>query len=163
MAGAENRVQQGSMFATATLMLPHSRGRFSQFRMTLMGMLALAAFLAASQPASAKDRHHRHHGGARLHLGVVIGAPLYPYWHAPPRYYYPAPVYYYPAPVVAVPAAPPVYIEQTQTPSASASAPAAESDAASWWYFCRESNTYYPYVKSCPGGWQRVTPQVPPG
>ncbi len=31
------------------------------------------------------------------------------------------------------------------------------------WYYCAESKTYYPYVKECPGGWQRVTPQPAPG
>ncbi len=29
--------------------------------------------------------------------------------------------------------------------------------------FYAESKTYYPYVKECPGGWQRVTPQPAPG
>jgi len=33
---------------------------------------------------------------------------------------------------------------------------------SSYWYYCAESKTYYPYVKECPGGWQRVTPQQRP-
>jgi hypothetical protein len=28
-----------------------------------------------------------------------------------------------------------------------------------WWYWCNDSRAYYPYVKECPGGWQRVAPQ----
>jgi len=31
------------------------------------------------------------------------------------------------------------------------------------WYYCPESKAYYPYVKECPGGWQQVAPQPPPG
>jgi len=89
-----------------------------------------------------------HHG--RVHFGVVIGAPFYPWYYPPyPPYYYP---YYYPP---AVPAAPPTYIEQS-------GAQAAPSQS-SYWYYCAESKTYYPYVKECPGGWQRVTPKRAPG
>ncbi|MEQ1525234.1 MAG: hypothetical protein ABL902_00700 [Gallionella sp.] len=33
--------------------------------------------------------------------------------------------------------------------------------AAPVWYFCPATNTYYPYVNSCPGGWQTV-PATPP-
>ncbi len=107
--------------------------------------LTLSAVLlgaAASAPALAW-----HHG--RVHFGVVIGAPFYP-WYYPP---YP-PYYYYP-PVVAAPAPPPTYIEQ-------GSAQPAPSQS-SYWYYCAESKTYYPYIKECPGGWQRVTPQPAPG
>lgn len=121
----------------------------------LAGCLALAAGLAASTPALAQHRHHHH--GPRVHFGFVIGAPVYPRWHyLPPRYYYPAPV--------VVQAQPPVYIEQEpQPPSTVPPETTHSADAAAYWYFCRESNTYYPYVKSCAGPWQRVTPQPPPG
>jgi len=91
----------------------------------------------------------RFHSAPRVQFGVVIGAPILPLWYSPP------PRYYYPAPVV-VQAAPPVYIERDPQPEA-------QADASAYWYFCRESNTYYPYVNTCPGEWQRVTPQPPPG
>jgi len=29
------------------------------------------------------------------------------------------------------------------------------------WYYCQNSGTYYPYVKTCANGWQRV-PSIPP-
>ena len=123
----------------------------------------LVAGLSLSLPVQAQGRHHHyHHGGPRVHFGFVVGAPLYPYWYAPP------PRHYYPAPVVAVPAAPPIYIEQTpplaQSPYPAHVPPALSGDdAGAWWYFCRESGIYYPYVKSCAGGWQRVAPQTPRG
>jgi hypothetical protein len=31
-----------------------------------------------------------------------------------------------------------------------------------YWYYCQESQGYYPYVKSCPGGWMTVVPNVTP-
>ena len=32
-----------------------------------------------------------------------------------------------------------------------------------WWYWCESSKKYYPYVKECAGGFERVPPQpVPP-
>ena len=90
--------------------------------------------------------HGGRHGGPRVSFGLHFGVPLF--YH--PWHYYPAPVYYYPpAPVVLQPPAPPVYIERSDVvPEGTAS-----------WYFCRESNSYYPYVKQCPGGWQRVPAQ----
>ena len=37
-------------------------------------------------------------------------------------------------------------------------APAAD---AGWWYYCDQSSGYYPYVRECPTGWQRVPPVAP--
>lgn len=56
-------------------------------------------------------------------------------------YFYPAPVYPYPNPYE-----PPV----VQLPQATLPPP------TSYWYYCEASRTYYPYVASCPAGWQRV-------
>ena len=61
-----------------------------------------------------------------------------PLWLAP-RYVYPAPVYYAPPP------APPVYVEQPP--------------AQGYWYYCADSQAYYPYVQNCASGWQRVLPR----
>ena len=80
-------------------------------------------------------------------VGVEIGVPIGPYYPGP--YYAP---YYYP-PVVMHPPAAPVYVEQPTT------APTAV--AANFWYYCASAKGYYPYVKECPGGWQKVSPQPP--
>jgi len=96
-------------------------------------------------------------GGARW--GVSIGLPLYwpgyypgyyPYAY-PYAYAYPGPDYAYPGPAI-----PPLagYVE----PSVPQAAP---SPSGADWYFCAGSNAYYPYVRECPGGWQRV-PSTPP-
>jgi len=118
----------------------------------LLTMAALMA-MAASVPAWADHGHY--HGGARV--GVVIGAPGYWHYRDPyfyPPYPYPYPYYSYP-PVVVTPAEPPTYIEQA--PAAQSQAPASND-----WYYCRKPDGYYPYVKQCPGGWQRVAPQPSP-
>jgi hypothetical protein len=91
------------------------------------------------------------HGGGHVHVGVgvVVGGPLWwggP-WYYPPYYGYPP--YYYPPAVVSGPTQ---YVEQGGVESAG---PAQHG----YWYYCVESKTYYPYVKECPGGWQRVAPQ----
>lgn len=141
-----------------------------------LAMLVLAAGMLASAPALADGPrgypragvhrgapvvahgYARHHGaGARI--GFYLGVPLVlssGYWG--PHRYYPAPYYspYYP-PVVTVPVSPPTYIEQGQT----SAAPAAPQPG--YWYYCNDARAYYPYVKECPGGWQRVSPQPPPG
>jgi hypothetical protein len=90
-------------------------------------------------------------GGAAAHgvrFGFHFGIPLYP-----PAWYYPPPVYYYPPPVVAMPAAPPVYVERNE-PQVTA--------PEHYWYYCPDTQTYYPYVRECASTWQRVSPR-PPG
>ena len=94
---------------------------------------------------------HSHRAGSGAHaprrvfagprIGFFLGAPLYA-----PLYYAPAPVYY-----IAPPA--PVYIEKTP----------ADPDAMDfqYWYYCPGSDTYFPYVKECPGGWHQVVPEPP--
>ena len=89
-------------------------------------------------------------GHSRVIVGFNFGFPVYGY--AP--YYYPPPVYYPAAPVV-VQSAPPVYVERNDMPPQAA---APQAQAQSFWYYCAGAKGYYPYVKDCPGGWQRVSP-----
>ena len=126
-----------------------------------MALLIIVFGIAASTPALARGfgRGHAHGGAGRF--GLFVGAPLVlssGYWG--PHYYYPSPYYspYYP-PVVTRPVSPPTYIEQDQM-SAPADPAAPQSG---YWYYCGDARAYYPYVKECPGGWQRVSPQPPPG
>lgn len=137
----------------------------------LLAILVLGAL--ASESAFAQ---HRRFYGPRV--GIYVGAPLLayslyrPYYRPYYSYYYP-PVYY---PPVAV--APPTYVEQPQqqaplypqqqqapaypqqqAPQSQLEAPQAGSQQGNMWYFCDEAKAYYPYVKTCPAGWQQVTPQ----
>jgi hypothetical protein len=125
---------------------------------------AMLLGLAASGPALADPGHHGGYHGHGDHVGIGV------YWGAGWGWpwYYPPP-YYYPPTVVAVPSAPPVYIEQSQpapvyqdplpqAPVPQAYAPAPQENS---WYYCASSRTYYPYVRDCPEGWQRVAPQPP--
>ena len=109
-------------------------------------LLALAATLGASAPALA----HGHFGGPRVHFGFVFGGPAF----YPAPYYYPPAYYYYP-PTVVVPPSPETYRERGDATN--------EDSTQNDWYYCADAKAYYPYVKQCPGGWQRVTPQPPPG
>ena len=83
----------------------------------------------------------RGHGHARF--GIFFG-PAWDPWYRPAPYYYP--------PIVIERAPPPVYIEQSE--------PAAQPvQAQQYWYYCKSGKGYYPYVKECPEGWQKVLPQ----
>lgn len=104
-----------------------------------------------------------HHGGSHIGLGFYFGPgsfgyPAYPYaYPVYPGYYsgyYPG--YYYPPAVVAVPAQPPQYIERSDEEPQYA-----EPAAPAYWYHCAKPEGYYPYVTSCPGGWQTVPAQPP--
>lgn len=80
----------------------------------------------------------RHH----THVGIAIGIPLV----AAP-WYYPAPQIYTNPPVAALPQA---YIEMNSRQ---------QQPSGSWWYYCHDPEGYYPYIKECPRGWERVDPQ----
>jgi len=113
-------------------------------------MVAIAVFgVVASEAALAHGYPYR---GGGVRFGLYVGGPAYwgGYWG--PRYYYSP--YYYPPPVVTVPASPPTYVERGE---------AGAAPEPGYWYYCSDSRAYYPYVKECPGGWQRVSPQPPPG
>jgi hypothetical protein len=51
-----------------------------------------------------------------------------------------------------MPSIPPVYIEQGTVPKVQAL-------EANKWDYCSKPEGYYPHVKECPAGWQRVEPQ----
>ena len=41
-------------------------------------------------------------------------------------------------------------------------APGVAPSPVPYWYFCPAANAYYPYVSSCPSGWQAVLATPPP-
>ena len=53
---------------------------------------------------------------------------------------------------------PPTVIVQTMPYAPPAAAPA----QAGYWYFCPSSGSYYPYVQTCPDGWETVPATPPP-
>ena len=115
--------------------------------LTMKRVLILLLLAVASGSAFAGGWH------GRTVIGFNFGYPVG--WYAP-WYYYPPPAYYYP-PAVYAPAAPTTYVERSDV-AEQAPAPA---QGPGTWYYCREANGYYPYVKSCPGGWARVPAQPP--
>jgi len=132
---------------------------------TLKTAILLAALVGSSIIATSADarggggRHHHHHhrsGGGFFFAAPFFYYPGYAYY---PRYYYPP--YHYPSHYpssVAAQAGPPVYIEQ----SAPAAGPAPSQSSTAYWYYCRDSQTYYPYVQSCASPWQEVVPNSAP-
>jgi hypothetical protein len=77
-----------------------------------------------------------------------------PYYYGGYPYYSPYYPPYYPP---AVAPAPSVYMEQPAQPQVAPTQPQGS------WYYCAASRAYYPYVRDCPSGWQRVSPQPPGG
>lgn len=107
-------------------------------------LLLLVATFSSVSNAWADHRHS--HSGVRYGVGVVV-APRWDPWFWGPPYPYPYPSY----PPVIIERSPPVYIEQPQA--------IPEPAQPAYWYYCAESNNYYPYVQRCPEGWQRIEPQ----
>ncbi len=49
-----------------------------------------------------------------------------------------------------------------QPPAVIVPTPASVATPTSYWYYCSSSGTYYPYVQTCPEGWQTVAAAPPP-
>jgi hypothetical protein len=135
-----------------------------------IGLLAVAivAVLSLAPPS--------HAGGTSVSVGIGVGYPGwgYPGWGYPGwgyrgwwgpgpwgyRPYWGTGVYFAPPPIVVGPPAtyvsPPTVVQQA--PPADSPAPQPEQ----YWYYCQESQAYYPYVKQCPHGWMKVVPQAQP-
>ena len=116
--------------------------------------VALLSASAIAADADARGRHHHHHRGASVGFFFAPAPLFYPYYY--PRYYHPYP----PAVVIPAPSSSPVYIEQPQGAAPTVSSPAQASGA--YWYFCRDTRTYYPYVQQCASPWEQVVPQSTP-
>ena len=99
--------------------------------------------------------HGHHFGGPRVFIGGYLGYPFYdPFWYYPyyGRYYYP---YYYPYGYSYS------YPYQDE-PDADAEPPvSSELEQKYYWYYCKDTQSYYPYVTSCPGGGTKVEPTPP--
>ena len=80
-------------------------------------------------------RHH-HHTPRFFWGGSFVVGPWYPYG------------YYAPPPVI-IQQQPPVYVEP-------------EQQEDNYWYYCRDPEGYYPYVRNCADGWMKVVPDPTP-
>lgn len=121
----------------------------------VVGVVLVAVVLLLALPWSGLAGH----SNTRYFFGfnVGVGGPGYygppawgprPYW-GPPMVV--APPYPYYAPPAVVVQQPPVYVRQPQP------------EEPDYWYYCENPRGYYPYVRTCPGGWMKVVPQtVPP-
>lgn len=127
-------------------------------RLILIGIVAAAA-MAASLPAGA----HGSHGHARARVGIHVGAPLlFPAW--PP--FHPHSHYHQPPVLLReVVREPLVFYDERGNPVPPAdvkTGPQSPVPGAPAWFFCPDSQGYYPWVKSCASTWQRVMPHPPP-
>jgi len=109
-----------------------------------------------------------HHGGFHGGFYIGIGPGFWPgyYWG-----YYP---YYWGAPIVGWPyggwpyatyAGWPYVGWPYYPPQATEAAPPdsqPQQQQPYYWYYCENPQGYYPYVKSCPGGWKQVIPNITP-
>jgi hypothetical protein len=121
---------------------------------SIKAAVVMAAVLGSAVLIPDADAHGRYRH--RSSVGIYFGVPA-PYYYYPRYYYYPN--YYYPPAAAAAPSYPPVYIEQSAP--AAAAAPSSSGSGA-YWYYCRDSQTYYPYVQQCASPWQQVVPNSGP-
>lgn len=126
----------------------------------IVGLIVITAILISGAPVMAGGGHGGGWGWGYFGLGLATGALLsYPYYYQPYYPYYPYYSYY---PYAYAPAyrTSPTVIYREREP-AYAEPDRARYSSRNTWYYCKESNAYYPYVRNCPGGWEKV-PTVPP-
>ena len=115
----------------------------------LKNVFALGILILGSLGSAPSFAQHHFHGGPRV--GVYLGTP----WYGPAFY----PPY---ASTVVVPSAPTTYVErivvEPQPSTATLSGPPAPAQTQ-WWHYCRDSQSFYPYVRQCASPWQLVAPQ----
>jgi hypothetical protein len=88
---------------------------------------------------------YRHYGYGYGCCGWGVGF-YYPFWDTSPWY---DDGFDYPYVYAAPPVAPMLTADQYLEP------------ASSYWYYCPDSSTFYPYVQQCASAWQRVAPTPP--
>jgi hypothetical protein len=111
----------------------------SRLKKSILGAALLAGLVAAAVATPIQSADARPVWGPRGHWVHTWHDGRYGWWWAGPDYWYwyPAPIYYdYPPP--------PAYI----APPGPAPQPT--------WYYCDSAKGYYPYVRSCAGGWRAV-------
>jgi hypothetical protein len=109
---------------------------------TIFVLLAVMALvLGNTVPGEARGGH----GGGRFGVDLWLGPGWGPWW-GPYPYAYP---YAYPPSPVIIEKQPDLYIEP-------------QPQEQRYWYFCKDPEGYYPYVKRCPNGWMKVVPSPAP-
>jgi hypothetical protein len=113
-----------------------------------IALTAMALILVGTSYSDAFRGGHGGHGG-HVGVGVFVGPGWGPGWWGPYPYY---PYYpYYSTPPVVIEKQPDTYIQK-----------APQDEQPSYWYFCKDPEGYYPYVKKCPKGWLKVLPSPSP-
>jgi hypothetical protein len=130
-------------------------------------ILVLALGMAGVAHAHAQyygGGYRGYYGGPRITFGIGVGpfygyGPYFPYsrWGYPYPAYPSFPAYpaypAYPPTVIVTRPAPTVYIERPVEAVEQVAAP------AGYWYWCADSQGWYPTVPECRSGWQAVAPR----
>jgi len=128
------------------------------------------ALLSLLPISEAQGGYGWHGGWGGYHRGFY-GWGYYGGWGYYPRWYYP---FYRGFPIVGWPYVGWPYASYAgwpyvgwpyYPPEATAAPPAysePEQQQPYYWYYCQNPQGYYPYIKSCPGGWIPVVPNITP-
>jgi len=135
---------------------------------TSLLLIATATSLAAMPAQADRGGGHGHYWGP---FGFLLGTAIL-YSAIQPRTIYTTPQVIYAPPVYAPVPVQPYYVEQTYISPPVTALPLPpptmgqyqpqEIAGGQWWYFCRKPAGYYPFIRECPSGWEKVSP-TPPG
>ena len=135
---------------TAASTEAEARGKASGARSQSSGARGHSAGSRAHAPSVHSSSFYR---GSRA--GIVIGVPIL----LAPAWYYADPYFgYRPYDPLLVQGQEQSIVYVEQAPESGTLRPALEQQ---YWYYCQDSNTYFPYVQNCETPWQRVAPYAP--
>ncbi|MFA6313755.1 MAG: hypothetical protein WCV99_00795 [Sterolibacterium sp.] len=134
-----------------------------------MLVIAAAGSLVATPACADRGYRHDHFWGP---VGFLLGSAILYSAIQPRTVYYAPPVTYAPPAYPVAGVVQPYDVDQVYATAPPISLPPPPQNAAristltmpgsQWWYFCKNPEGYYPYVRECPSGWEKVSP-VPPG
>lgn len=133
--------------------------RNSVLGLALLGLgMGMATAATHTPPPVSHPSVSSHHSYGGAHGGYGYHHHYYGYYAAWPWYFPWAYGYsgaYYGSSFLAD--APVTYVEMAPAGAVTDGQP----QPASAWYYCKNPEGYYPYIKACPAGWQTVPAQPP--
>ena len=133
-------------------------------KMTVIFSVILVLVVMSSIFAYAAPRQNNFRGHTRIGHPGWDRHPWQIYHHTPLRHYQYSPGFFWGGRILLGSSysylyhtSPPLFIEQNSPVYFQS-----REESTDYWYYCRDPEGFYPYIKTCPCGWLKVVPETTP-